>query len=195
MGYAQKKDRISVEDYLQVEKESGIRHEYYNGWILAMAGGTLEHDIIGTNVRGHLFSQLCGKNCNVFSADLKIFIESANANVYSDGMVICGQPISPTGNKDRVVNPVWVLEVLSEGTEQNDRGDKFARYQTLSSFREYVLISQKELAVEVFFKQENGFWQYSRYTNEDELIRFHSIGCELRISDIYEGISFAPENS
>lgn len=190
MGRAQETIRLSAKAYLEWEAETDERHEFYDGRVVAMAGGTLEHDAIGTNVRGTLFGMLRGKPCKVFFSDLKIFIDAANAYVYSDGMVICGPPAHPSNNRDRVSNPVWIMEVLSDATEQNDRGSKFAKYQSLPSFREYVLISQHEPAVEVFFRQENQIWQYSRYTQAEQIIPFRSIDCEMKLSDIYEGISF-----
>lgn len=160
MGEAALKYRYSIEDYLEMEANSLEKLEYHNGEILAMTGGTLNHGLLSNSVGASLINAIRkrGKSCRTYSSDTKIAI-SEEKFVYSDSFVVCGKtevfPEMPQAAK----NPILIVEVLSDSTALYDRQGKFQAYQTINSFREYVLVSQDEILVEVFFKPENAvFW-------------------------------------
>ena len=139
--------KLSVQEYLKQEIESSTKYEYHDGRIYAHAGGTLNHGLISGNAQLEIGIQLKNKkgNCIPFNSDVKLFIESSNSYVYPDTMVICGAIENAQEHKDSVVNLILIVEVLSKSTADYDRGDKFYLYRQIPSFREYVLIEQKNM--------------------------------------------------
>ncbi len=158
MSTAEKKVRMSFEEYLLHEENSEFKSEFYGGEVNAMSGGTDAHSLIGTNISGELRSALWEKDCFAFGSDLKVRIDTADAVVYPDVMVICGDREYHHDRKDIVKNPQVVFEVLSKGTEGWDRGGKFRHYQSLPSLKEYILVDQNIAQVDVFRLNAEGFW-------------------------------------
>lgn len=192
MGEAAPKKLYSIEEYLEIEKNSLEKMEYHDGEIFAMAGGTIEHSLISSNIGTTLSNALRkkGKSCLTYNSDAKIAVNN-HKFLYPDASVVCGKvetfPNMPQGIK----NPVLIVEVLSDSTTNYDRGAKFQAYQTIESFQEYVLISQDSVLVEVFFKPQNAaFWYYQTYKNMAEVIELKSIDAEISLADIYYGLEF-----
>lgn len=189
MAEAAPKHHYSIEEYLEMEEKSVEKHEYHEGEIFAMAGGTLEHSLLCNNI-GAILREVIrekGKPCRTFNSDLKIAV-SERKFLYPDASVMCGKaemyPNMPHGIK----NPVLIVEVLSDSTALYDREDKFQWYQTIKTFQEYVLISQDKVLVEVFFKPQNAvFWYYRAYKSFDEVIELKSIDVEITLTEIYFG--------
>ena len=162
---SQRLPKLSVEEYIEQETQESIKYEYHNGRIYALAGGTLNHGLISGNAHLEIGIQLKnkGNNCLPFNSDVKLFIESTNSYVYPDSMVICGEIEESNENKDSVVNPILIVEVLSKSTADYDRGDKFYLYRQIPSFREYVLIEQKKHVVDVHYKHEKSdLWRNNK---------------------------------
>ncbi|KJH72191.1 Uma2 family endonuclease [Aliterella atlantica] len=179
---------FGVEEYLQLEKSSEIRHEYLGGQIFAMSGGSKEHNLIAGNIYSHLRSHLRGSSCSVFMADMKVKIELANkANgifYYPDVVVTCNSQ-----DQDRFFlnYPCLIIEVLSPSTETTDKREKLVNYQTLESLREYVLVSQDEIKVEVYRQDAQGNWSVQTLSKGDD-IELNSVGLTLTMADIYEDV-------
>ncbi len=187
MGESALKKAYSVQEYFELEEKSLEKHEYSSGEIFAMAGGKPNHALIANNIAAELRASLKGKPCLTYNSDLVISV-SEEENIYADASVICGELESFTTSPNAAKNPVLIVEVLSDSTEKYDRGDKFRKYQQMSSFREYVLITQDRVRVEVFFKPDNIiFWQYRSYENINETIELKSINCNISLQDIYLG--------
>jgi Uma2 family endonuclease len=187
MGEAAPKHLYSIEEYLEIEEKSLEKMEYHDGEIFAMAGGSPNHSLLGNNIGIALGIALRkkGKPCRTYNSDLKIAI-SERKFLYPDASVVCGKvetfPNMPQGIK----NPLLLVEVLSDSTENYDRGSKFQAYQQLDSLQEYLLISQDKVLVEVFFKPKNtAFWYYQAYKNLNEIIELKSIEVEISLEDIY----------
>jgi len=178
-----------------MEEASPLRHEYHDGEILAMSGGSLEHSIITTNVAAALHAALVDKPCLVLDSNLKVGIISARRFVYPDVHVICGQPqFDPRdATHQTVTNPRVVVEVFSPSTEGYDRGGKFNLYRELESFEEYVLVSQDTASVETFFRQQHGTWLFTPYSGLDAVLKLRSLNLELRLSDVYARVDFRKE--
>jgi Uma2 family endonuclease len=176
--------RYTLEDYLSVEEMSGVRHELLNGEIFAMAGGTPEHAALSAAALVVLGSQLAGKPCRVYSADLRIRVVATGLATYADAAVICGEPIRDAASPTHVTNPTVVVEVLSPSTEAYDRGDKREHYQQIASLREYVLISQDRREVEVHARIPGGAWQRSLYRT-GQRVELVSIGAAFAIDALY----------
>ena len=190
---ASEKRYYSKEEYFALENSSEDKFEFEHGEVFAMSGGSLPHNLIGGNVITTLNNKLADKNCMVLGSDMKTAIDLAESYVYPDAQVICGKVEYVEGRNDIVKNPVLVVEVLSESTERYDRGKKFKKYQTLSSFREYVLISQTEPLVETFVRQDENHWLYTFTEGMESVLHLPSMGIAIPLSDIYRKVEFAVE--
>src|SRR5690606_32322896 len=149
-----------------------------SGEIFAMAGATREHNLTAGNIFAELHLALRERPCEVYSPDMRIKIEATGRYVYADASVVCWRPGFDDQTRDTLLNPIVIVEVLSNSTEAYDRGDKFAQYQTIPSFQEYVLASQKEARIEHFRRLPDGTWLLRILRPGDRLI-LDSIGCEI----------------
>lgn len=195
MSLPAEKQRLTVDEYLRMEQASTTRHEYHDGQIFDMSGGSFEHSLITSNTNRALGNALVGKPCKVLDSNLKIGIPSSGRFVYPDAHVLCGPPQFDARDPSRqtVTNPRLVVEVLSPSTESYDRGGKFNRYRELKSFEEYLLIAQDEPAVETFFRQPDGTWLFTPVNGIDSVATLRSLGIDLRLADVYAGVEFAAE--
>lgn len=178
--------RHSYSDYLRAEQETGIKHEYLDGFFVAMAGGTPSHAQLGGEVHYLLRARLDGRPCRPFNSDLKIRIPESGLATYPDGSVICGSLDLDAEDRNAATNPTVLVEVLSKRTEAYDRGEKWRHYQKLSSLREYVLVSSQRIAVEVFRRVLGGEWIYVSY-GPGEVVSVPSLELELAVDAIYSG--------
>ena len=179
--------KYSIAAYLDYEKESDIKNEYQAGEIVAMAGGTLNHGIIGNNINSEINNALKtkGLECISINGDVKIFIEKADAYVYPDGMVVYGGIESDKNDKNSIINPILVIEVLSKSTESYDRGEKFRKYCSLHSFCEYILIDQYKPIIDTLYKADRAFWKMVTTIGLNKSIYLHSIDMHIPMQDIY----------
>ncbi|MEH2042955.1 Uma2 family endonuclease [Nostoc sp.] len=179
---------VTVEEYLQIEEKSNIKHEYIDGNIYAMAGALDPHVTIAGNLFAFLRNYMRSSGCCVYIADMKARIESLNRFYYSDVMVTCDRRDQETPGYKRF--PCLIVEVLSNSSEAFDRGDKFADYQTLESLQEYVLINTKRQRVECFRRNEQGLWVLQSYTSEHQSFRLNSVDFEETMTALYEDVVF-----
>ncbi len=157
--------RYSYAEYLGYEQDSGLKHEYEDGQILAMAGGSRRHNALASRVSAAL-EQARGGDCIAFQSDQKVRVLATGKATYPDATMVCGpiegDPADPLGVT--ITNPTILVEVLSPSTEQEDRGNKWQHYQLIPSLREYVLVSQSEPRVERYRRLDSGAWEYSDTT-------------------------------
>jgi Uma2 family endonuclease len=179
---------VSREAYLEADRKAEFRSEYVDGVVYAMSGGSHTHARLIARAGAVLEGLLVDGNCGTSVSDLRLRIGRRNAYVYPDVMVICGEPEYDEGATDIVKNPVLVAEVLSPSTESWDRGGKFARYQTVESLREYVLISQDERRVEWFTKLPDGDWRYAVAEGPGAVCRLTALGVTLPLDELYRKI-------
>ncbi|HEY9820387.1 MAG TPA: Uma2 family endonuclease [Candidatus Sericytochromatia bacterium] len=188
---------LTPEEYLHLEEQSPVKHEYIDGQIYAMAGASDPHVTIALNLATLLRSHVRGSGCRVYISDMKAQIESLNRFYYPDVLVSCDDRDlrfaaalryreTPTYKSF----PTLIVEVLSDSTEAFDRGDKFADYQNLESLREYVLINTKRQRVECFRRNAEGLWVLQFYTPEQTSFRLDSIGFEGTLDALYEDVVF-----
>jgi Uma2 family endonuclease len=193
MGLAQPKTWFSPEDYLAFEREAQTKHEYLDGEIYAMAGGRSQHNQIGFNVTGEFRQQLKGRNCRGYTADQKVRSDPQGMFSYLNITIVCGEPVFHDQQQDVVLNPTVIIEVLSPTTEAYDRTEKFARYRTISSLRDYLLIAQDRPCIEHFMRQKGKRqWLYNIEAELTSSIWIESIKCELKLADVYDLIEFLP---
>lgn len=177
---------ISPEDYLQLEAQSPIKHEYRDGEIYAMAGANDAHVTIALNLATLLRGRVRGTGCRVFISDMNARIEARNCYYYPDVMVTC----DPRDQQNETFKqfPKLIVKVLSDSTEAFDRGDKFADYQLLDSLEEYVLINTRHQRVECFRRNESGLWVLQYYTPDTETFHFASLDFIDTVSALYEDV-------
>lgn len=200
MGLAQKVSLYTEEEYLALERESLERHEYIDGRIYAMAGETDPHSIITINLAAEFRNQLKGRDCAALSPNMKVrsgpdpkFSRTLKGFFsYADLMVACGKRLYHDDHKDVLLNPTVIIEILSETTEAFDRGEKFRRYrQWIPTFTDYLLVSQTEPVAEHFRLDKSGFWVLTATVTElSESVLIASIGCELKMTEIYDRVDF-----
>jgi len=180
---------IAPNDYLESERVAEEKSEYVDGEIYAMSGATFEHNQIASNTLAFIHGALRERPCQVLGSDMKVWLETVNTFAYPDISGLCGPVEFYDDKRDIYSNPQFIIEVLSDSTESYDRGDKFFRYQSLTNLREYVLISQKMIAVEVYRKQGDD-WLYHLYRESDAVLRLDSVDCAIPLSEIYRNVEF-----
>jgi Uma2 family endonuclease len=171
-------------EYVEQERGSDTKHELVNGELFAMAVGTIEHGRLASNVTISLGAQLLGRPCAAFSSDVRVRVLATGLATYPDLSVVCGKLERDPGDANTIVNPILLVEVLSDSTEAYDRGEKFAHYRRILSLREYVLASQHEPRSEVFRRGEDGIWLLHE-AGAAERVQLMSIACELAVDEVY----------
>ncbi len=182
---------LSPEEYLEQERRAGQKSEYFQGETFAMAGASQRHALIVTNLVGEFRQQLKGKPCEVYSSDLRLRVEATGLYTYPDVMVVCGNPQFADDQKDTLLNPVIIIEVLSESTRDYDRGQKFQHYRALASVMEYLTVAQSEPHVEYCSRQAENRWLLTEFSGLEQSIPLASIHCVLRLAEIYDKIEWA----
>ncbi len=193
MTLAQETRYYSPQEYLELEVNSEIRHEYINGLIIPMTGGTPNHNQLALNFSGTLNYLLKRQPYQVFVTDQRLWIPTTKIHTYPDIMVVKNPLEYEQGRKDTLVNPVMIAEVLSKSTKSYDRDEKFAAYRTISSLQEYILIDEYTMHVEQYFKTDNNKWIFSEFTDADVSLNLASISCQIMLSDIYDKVNYNTE--
>ena len=201
MSLPQSRVFFSVEEYLEIERQSEERHEYLDGVIYSMAGESPAHGTISTNLVATIHTQLSGTPCRVFSKDTKVLsgptprpgsLEGLFS--YPDLVVVCGELKFHDEHHHVILNPTVIIEVSSPFTETFDRGEKWNRYQTwLPTLKDYLMVAQTRPQIEHYERQDNGRWQYTSVTDLEGTVDIASINCALKLADVYDRITFNPE--
>ena len=188
----------SVDEYLAIDRGSQERYEYLDGEIFAMAGESPAHGDICTNITGLLYIELRHGPCHIFSKDTKVRSGPSpkpgrreGLFSYPDVVIVCDEMQFHDEYRDVLLNPMVIFEVASPYTEDFDRREKWLRYQTwLSSLTDYVMVAQDQARVEQYARGAGGSWTYSVVTGLDGEIELKSVGCRLKLSDIYARVVF-----
>jgi Uma2 family endonuclease len=184
---AQPKLKCTLEEYLELDRNSEARLEYWEGEVFDMSGVSKEHDQVEGNVYLHLRQKLAGRRCRVCLANTRIKVPSMPPYRYGDISALCDRPqYEKIGGVDVLTNPSLIVEVLSDSTEAYDRGDKFTHYQSIPSLREYLLIAQHRPHLTQLIKQDDGSWIHREYNELDAVVRIVSLNCELTLREIYD---------
>jgi Uma2 family endonuclease len=190
MTLAQETRYYSPQEYLELEVNSEIRHEYINGLIIPMTGGTPNHNQLALNFSGTLNYLLKRQPYQVFVTDQRLWIPSRKIHTYPDIMVVKNPLEYEEGRTDTLVNPVMIAEVLSKSTKGYDRDEKFAAYRTITTLQEYILIDQYTMHIEQYCKTNNNQWIFSEFTDGNVNLNLASISCQMILSDIYDKVDF-----
>ena len=181
---------LTPEEYLAFERKATTKHEYLNGQIVAMSGASFAHNFITANIAIHLGIQLMDGECRVVTNDMRVKAIQTESYFYPDVVVVCGEPRAEDDAFDTLLNPTLIVEILSPSTETYDRGEKFEHYQQIASLKDYILISQDEVHVEHYCRQGSG-WLRTEFRELEDVLSLLSIGCELRLQDVYRRVAVA----
>ncbi|MBE9208991.1 Uma2 family endonuclease [Nostoc sp. LEGE 06077] len=186
------KEHYTPEEYLQLEETSEFKHEYYDGEIVPMAGGTTNHNEIAGNFYANFKLKMRGKNYKIYIGDVRLWIPRYRIYTYPDAMVIEGEPIYEGNSTTTVTNPEVIIEVLSKSTQSHDKIDKFRFYRSIPTFKEYIIVNQYEYLIEHYAKNANNQWVLTEYESLDAVLSLQTIDFEIPLSDIYEGVNLQP---
>jgi Uma2 family endonuclease len=186
------KRRLTVEEYLALERQSETKNEYLDGEVFAMAGVTRIHNLVAGNLFGEIRNQLKGRPCEPYTGDMRVRTPNSDLFTYPDVVVACGEPRFDDSELDTLLNPTLIVEVLSPSTEAYDRGIKAERYRSISSLSEYVLVAQDRIHVEHYVRQTGDRWLLEELSDLGQTLELPSIGCRLPLGDIYERVFPAP---
>ena len=178
---------FTPEEYLALERKATLKSEYISGEILAMSGASNAHNLITLDIGTELNIQLRGRECLVYTNDMRIRTSPMGSYFYPDVVVVCGEPQFEDNVFDTLLNPILVIEVLSPSTEAYDKGEKFRHYQELSSLQEYILVSQDRVRVEQY-RLLRTQWGQTEFHELEDVLPLASIGCELPLQDIYRRV-------
>ena len=194
---ANARKKWTVEDYLAFERASEEKHEYADGDVFPVGqpplsstrGAGRRHSLILANTLSSLNHQLRDCSCEVYSLDMGISISSGKG-VTADVTVVCGEPRFADGEFDTLLNPTLIVEVLSDSTEDYDRGKKFKNYRLIESLQEYILIAHHETRIDYYIRQTENTWLLSCITTLESTLQLPAIGCTLNLADVYRKITF-----
>ncbi|WP_316429652.1 Uma2 family endonuclease [Leptolyngbya sp. NK1-12] len=183
----------SPEAYLELEVNAEERHEYIDGEVILMPGGTPNHNQIVGNFYAALNFAFKRQPYRVFVTDQRLWIPKRRIYTYPDVMVVQGELQLQEGRKDTITNPMLIAEVLSESTRSYDKDSKFAAYRTIPSFQEYVLIDQATLHVEQYYKTEPRKWIFAEYDGEEAVLMLATVPFQITLADLYDKVDWQPE--
>ena len=187
--------RLTPGQYLRRERNSAVRHEYEHGDVVVLQGGSPDHSLVISNVSGELGNRLRGTPWRVYASNLRVRVPRTTLYTYPDVTVLRGErQFDPLDvNRETVVNPSLIVEVLSPSTESWDRGGKFQSYRQIESLREYVLVSSDKPLVETFLHQGDGTWIYEPAAGPEATAALKSLGVRLPLAEVYDGVDFPKE--
>ena len=186
---SQAEKNYTVEEYLKMERRSATKHEFIDGKLLAAAGSSRLHNLIGTNTTVAIGSRTRGHKCEVYVNDMRVQL-NRNRFSYPDVVVVAGEPKFADSETDVLLNPTVVVEVFSRATIGYDKTVKLESYLATDSVREILLIKEDEMRVEHYFKQNPKQWVYRIYNASDDIITLEAIGCKISVSEIYAQVKF-----
>jgi len=178
------RQRFDFSDYVSLEENSTVKHEFLGGLVWAMAGGSPDHARIAANITAWISTQLAGRRCAVFSSDLRVRVPATGLATYPDVTVVCG-PLEfdpDDAKRHTITNPALIVEILSPSTEEYDRGEKLLHYQQIASLHEVVLVAQAEQRIEIW-RRGPGVWALE--TGASDHVHLATLGCDLPLATVY----------
>lgn len=185
--------QLTPAEYLARERTAAFKSEYYRGETFAMAGASREHNSAKENLIGELYTRLKGSPCRTYSSDQRVKVSATGLYTYPDLVLVCGKAEYDPLDRDTLLNPAAIVEVLSPSTEKYDRGAKFRQFQQVPSVQEYILVSQEEPLCERFVRQADGSWNLTTVAGLDGELAFTTVPARIPLADIYNGVTFPTE--
>jgi Uma2 family endonuclease len=182
---------LTPDEYLEIERNASYKSEYYRGEMFAMAGALESHNLILSNFIGQMYQQLRGRECRLYPSDMRLRVSDTGLYTYPDSAIVCGERRFAHDQFDTLANATVLVEVLSPSTEAYDRGFKFQLYKSIDSLQEYLLLSSEYMNVDLYTRQADGKWLLSSASQSEEVVELQSVGCRLKLADLYEKVEFA----
>jgi Uma2 family endonuclease len=179
---------LTEERYLEIERKAEFKSEYYQGEMFAMAGAKEAHNLIALNVAAEFRQQLRPRPCRAYMSDMRVRVNLSGLYSYPDVTVVCGEPQFLDEQRDTLLNPNLIVEVLSPSTEAYDRGRRFKQYRSVESVSEYLLVSSEQIGAELFTRQPDGSWLLTAVSRLEDWLDLRSVGCRLAMADVYEKV-------
>jgi Uma2 family endonuclease len=184
----QPKTFLTEEQYLELERKAEYKSEYLNGEMFAMAGAREAHNLLIANLMFELMGQLRPRRCRVYPSEMRVRVTPGGLYTYPDVTALCSEPRFTDEQRDTLLNPQLIIEVLSPSTEAYDRGRKFDMYKALESLREYVLVASDRVHVDLYSRQSDGRWLLSSADQPADSLAIESVGAQLGLSSVYENV-------
>jgi Uma2 family endonuclease len=186
--------RMSIDEYIEFENASEFKHEYVDGYAVAMAGSLPEHSLVTVNFAGELRNLLKGTPCRVYDSNLRIGIKRTFRFRYSDAVVVCGPiEVDPSDkSKMSILNPRVIIEVSSPSTEGVDKDDKVEDYTSIPTLEHYVLVSSRRESVQVISRRSDGTWSLTHSVGREASVTLETLGVTIPLAEIYRDVTFAP---
>ncbi|WP_316846687.1 Uma2 family endonuclease [Pedobacter psychrodurus] len=184
------KRHYTVEEYLELEKPSTIKHEYFQGEIFAMSGAGNNHNDIFSNVFIEIGNKLKGKPCRPYGSDKRMTIPENTLFTYPDISIYCNGLIHSDVDEETSILPTVIIEILSPSTKNYDRGKKFNLYKDIPSLKEYIMIDSESVSVEAYYVNNEQNWVLHKHQEISDVLSFVSMGFDIALTDIYEHVRF-----
>lgn len=185
-----KKELLTVQEYLAFDRSSLVRNEYFEGEVFAMTGASRRHNLISVDLTIELGQQLATRNCELYAGEMRVKVADTGLYTYPDIVVVCDEPLLEDKELDTLLNPTLIIEVLSKSTEAYDRGAKFEFYRALPSLMQVLLVSQDKIHVESYLRQEDQTWLFSETSDPASLVALPPISCSFTVANIYSKVRF-----
>ncbi len=180
------RNKFTTEEYLQMEKNSAVKHEFYSGEIFDMSGASTRHNIITVNLIIALGNALKGNPCRPYGSDMRIHIPENSLFTYPDISIICGEVIFSPEDEDTAIRPTVIIEILSPSTSQYNRGAKFKLYRDIPTLKEYILVESELITVEAYRINEKDRWELQEYKSLSDILNIPVVNIQIPLADIYE---------
>lgn len=187
---APKYNFVTAEDYLEMERHSDVKHEYYQGEVFAMSGASPAHNDIDYNINRIVAPFIHGKGCKLYGSDFRIHIPENTLYTYPDFTIVCGKTEVADKYTDNLTNPGVIIEILSPSTKDYDRGTKFMLYRSIKTLKEYILIDSTSVSVEHCERLPDNSWRLTEFRQLTDSFEISTIGLTLKLADIYEDVNF-----
>jgi Uma2 family endonuclease len=187
----QPKTFLTPEQYLEIERKAEYKSEYYAGEMFAMSGAKEAHNLVAVNLTIELGRQLRPRRCRLYPSGMRVCVSATGLYTYPDLSALCGEPRFLDDQRDTLLNPTLVIEVLSPSTEGYDRGRKFEHYRSIETLMEYLLVVPDRVHTELFRRQPDSTWVLTEASSLDAVLHLESVDCRLALSDIYDQVDAA----
>jgi len=187
---AYQKRNYTVKEYLEMEKASTVKHEYFQGEVFAMSGATFNHNLIFSNVFGPLFFKLKGSKCIPFGSDMRMNIPENTLFTYPDISIYCNEIKHLSEDEGTILQPTVIIEILSPSTKNYDKGKKFNLYKDITSLKEYIMIDSESVFLEAYYINEEQNWVLNKHEEISDTLNLVSMGFGVALTDIYNHVSF-----
>jgi Uma2 family endonuclease len=183
---------LTPEQYLEIERKAEYKSEYFNGEMFAMAGAKEAHNLVVINTGSALHRQFRSRPCRAYTNDMRVHVPSTGLYAYPDVIAVCGEPRFLDEQRDNLLNPAVIVEVLSPSTETYDRSRKFEHYKSIESLSEYLLVASDRMHADLYTRQPDGRWLLTSADKLEDSLTLESVGAQLTLADVYEKVEMRP---